>query len=198
MHDDWTTAPVHTVPVTTIRVTWLDVAGTPDHQWAVTYQFTEPAHLTLAHQQPAPPPGAPIHLTGSRYVAALEAPLDHRQREGVCYLARSLRRADPGKAVETWSETGDGHWRYALLPWFQTRPTDQWPLEPDPGQELHAAGLLHEVGAHTWPRTCPLPTPTPVPPGTPIVITTTTVPPPPAGYPAPEPVRRHARTPTTR
>ncbi|MFB7496041.1 hypothetical protein ACFC09_15340 [Streptomyces sp. NPDC056161] len=191
-HEELITAAICTMPVTTVRVTWLDTAGTPDHQWAVTYQFTEPILLTYANQRRGAPPGSALtSTTGSQYVAALTAPYDHPEKESVCYLARSLHRAEPGKSVEAWSEGEDGHWRYALLPWFLARPTGWWPLEPDDGQELHAAGLLQNVGAYTWPRTHPLPFP--VPPGTPVLITDTNIPPPPAGYPTPEPVARHAR-----
>lgn len=191
-HDDVIT-PLHQVPVTAVRVTWLDAAGTPDHPWAVTYHFTDPAVLNLARRRPAP---SVISVHGGEYLAALTAPYDHPERMGVCYLAQSLRRASPGKSLEVWAEMEEGRWWYALLPWYLARPTADWPLEPERGQELHAAGVLRDVGAYTWPPLHPLREPSAVPPGTPILIADTNVPPPPHGFPDPARAQgRHARHP---
>ncbi|MET9819606.1 hypothetical protein [Streptomyces sp. NPDC006355] len=188
--------PVHSVPVTTVRVTWLDVAGTPDHPWAVTYQFTNPVDLTLARQvrrTPLTAPLAPI-LLSEEYLAHLAAPYDHPERMGVAYLARGLQRPGTPKCVEAWAALEDGAWLYALLPWWDAWLIRQdWPVQVEAGQELHAAGRLREVGAHTWPPLCPLDEPRPVEPGASALITRTSVPPPAHGFPPPQPTARHAR-----
>lgn len=188
----------HTVPVTTVRVTWLDVAGTPDHPWAVTYRFTEPAFLTLARRTRLPPltPGPPIVFPIPEYLARLTAPYDHPERTGVAYLARGLQRPGTPRSVEAWAEVEDGLWWYALLPWWDAFPVlEDWPLKADDGQELHAAGRLRHAGAHTWPPVCPLDEPRTVEPGSAALIAHTHVRPPGHGYPPPHPTARHARRP---
>lgn len=190
--------PVHTVPVTTVRVTWLDVAGTPDHPWAVTYQFTEPVNLTLARQRRRSPLAAPLRqfLPGEEYLAHLAAPYDHQERMGVAYLARGLQRPGTPKSVEAWAELEEGVWWYALLPWWDAfLIREDWPVKVEDGQELHAAGRLREVGAHTWPPVCPLDEPRPVEPGASALVARTSVRPPGHGFPPPHPTARHARRP---
>jgi hypothetical protein len=200
-HDELIT-PVHTVPVTTVRVTWLDVAGTPDHPWAVTYQFANPVDLTLGHLERPHPVDARLlqnpvlKASPSEYLAHLTAPYDHQERMGVAYLARGLQRPGTPKCVEAWAEVEEGAWWYALLPWWHAHHIrDDWPLQTEDRQELHAAGRLREVGAHNWPPVCPLDEPRLVEPGASALIARTSVPPPASGFPAPHPTARHARRP---
>ncbi|MGV2914598.1 hypothetical protein [Streptomyces alfalfae] len=198
-HEDEQITPIHTVPVTTVRITWLDVAGTPDHPWAVTYHFGAPVDLTLGRRLYQLPMGTPRGRasTSGEYLAHLTAPYDHEERMGVAYLAATLQRHAP-KCVEACAEMEmeDGLWWYALLPWWHTHLIHQdWPMKTEDGQELHAAGRLHEVGAHTWPPTCPLDEPRTVEPGAAALIARTRVPPPPPGSPPPHPAARHARRP---
>jgi hypothetical protein len=192
--------PAHTVAVTTVRVTWLDAAGTPDHPWAVTYRFTDPVVLTLGYRYSTPPLGTPALSQAfplREHLAHLTAPYDHEQRMGVAYLAHSLQRPGTPKCVEAWAEMEDGLWAYVLFPWWNAHHIlDDWPMKTEPGQELHAAGRLRQVGAHTWPPLCPLDTPHTVEPGVTTVIVSTSVPPPPHGFPATHFTARHARRPT--
>lgn len=189
--------PVHTAPVTAIRVTWLDAAGTPDHPWSVTYRFHDPVDLTLARleRQPAFPAPTLERWPTAEYLAHLSAPYDHRERMGVAYLARGLQRPGTPKCVEAWAELEEGRWWYALLPWWEAwRIREDWPVQVEPGRELHAAGRLPGAGAHTWPAVCPLDDPRTVEPGASALITATSVPPPGHGFPLPHPTARHART----
>ncbi|QPL14117.1 hypothetical protein QEH48_gp088 [Streptomyces phage TurkishDelight] len=196
--EEETITPVHTVPVTTVRVTWLDVAGTPDHPWAVTYQFANPVDLTLAHRvRPAALDVPLLHASEvPEYLAHLTAPYDHEERMGVAYLARGLQRPGTPKCVEAWAEMEAGAWWYGLLPWWDAfLIREDWPLHVEQDRELHAAGRLRQVGAHTWPPVCPLDDPRTVEPGASALIARTSVPPPGPGFPPPHPTARHARRP---
>lgn len=196
--DAETISPTHTVPVTTVRVTWLDVAGTPDHPWAVTYQFGAPVDLTLGRRLYFPPLDAPLRqaFPSVEYLAHLSAPYDHEERMGVAYLARSLQRPGVPKCVEAWAELEESSWWYALLPWWNANLFhEDWPMETEDGQELHAAGRLRQIGAFSWPPLCPLDKPHTVEPGSAAFITRTSVPPPGHGFPPAHPTARHARRP---
>ncbi len=190
-------SPTHTVPVTTVRVTWLDAAGTPDHPWAVTYHFTNSVDLTLGHRIRTPAPDAPpFRLPSAERAAHLTTAYDHEERTAMAYLAQGLRRPGTPKCLEAWNELEDGTWAYILLPWWQAHPMrDDWPMKTKPGQELHAAGYLRQAGAHTWPPVCPLDEPRAVEPGVCVLAALTRVRPPGQGFPPLHPTARLARRP---
>ncbi|MCF3960314.1 hypothetical protein [Streptomyces fuscigenes] len=186
MPDEHDTDPVFTLPVTTVRLTWLDKSGNPDHQWAVTYRFTAPLTLTVAQHGTHAPNVEP----DIRYLAALSAPHDHPERDGAHYLTQNLRRRTtaPARSLEAWTEPEDDVRLYALLPHFTYRAPDEWPITPRPGHELHAAGRLHRVNAYSWPAGSPQPMPGTVQHGNVAVLARTDVPPPPPGFPTPAPI----------
>lgn len=195
--EDVLLTPVHTFPVTTIRATWLDDLGEPDHPWAVVYRWEDPVRLTLArrdaHTHPLRP--GPV-LQPGEYLAHLAADRDHPERTSVAYLARGLQRPGHPKSVEAWAQVEEGRWWYALLPWWQAHPVhDRWPLTVDRGQELHAAGRLRPAGAYHWPAVCPLDQPHALNAGTAVLTAHTSVPPPPPGIPGPPPVAARTHTP---
>lgn len=174
-----------TMWATTVRITPLDVAGTPQWTGSLTVQVSSPVLLTIADRRPAEPITSPPVVRAPRavYLAALTVPHGHRDRMDLYHLGRCLRRPTAGTSLEAWSELDAGRWQYAALPWLRGRSLEDWPLEVDLGQDLCAAGPLREVGAHIWPPLCPLAEPSPIPPGTVFVVAETSVPPPPPGSP---------------
>jgi hypothetical protein len=175
---------VKSIAVDTVRVTPLDEAGTPDHPWAMTYEFRTPVLFCVAIAElPGGWPGEALRYRPHRYVGAIVAEYEHEQSRDIQALAQGLwQRRRSGAAVEGWTLMDPGIWWYGLMPWWRHCPdTDRWPIKDTDEDRAYAVGNLRGVDGYPWPTPSPL-TDTYSPySGTQMIVAQTREPPPPAG-----------------